>query len=213
VVGVLRGRWNVNEVITSLLLNYVAIFLVGYLVRKPLGDPESFLRQTDQLPRAALLPYLHALRVHGGILVALALVPVVAYVMHRTPFGFRLDLLGSNPEAARTAGVDTARMTVLVMLVSGGLAGLAGALQVMGQETRVTAEISPGFGFTAIVVALLGRNRPLGVLVSALFIAGLSIGGVTMQTVEQVPSAIVVAVEALFVLFLLVADRMARRAG
>jgi ABC-type uncharacterized transport system permease subunit len=211
IVGVLRGRWAVNEVITSLLLNYVAIFWFGYFIRQPLRDPEGFLPQSRAIPEASRLPSLAGLRVHTGLLIALALVPILVYAMNRTPFGFRTTAMGLNPEAARANGVDTGRTVVRLMLLSGAFAGLAGIIQILGVQLRLQGGISPGFGFTAIVVALLGRTRPLGVLLAAGLISALAVGGDAMQLVLGVPVAAVHTIQALFVLFLLVADRAVRR--
>jgi ABC-type uncharacterized transport system permease subunit len=213
IVGVLRGRWGVNEVITSLLLNYVAAFAVEYSYRRPLRDPSGLLPESRPLPASATFPTLHGLGidVHIGILIALGLVPLVSYLLNRTPFGFHVGMLGLNAEAARVAGVNTSRMIEVLMLASGGLAGLAGIVQIMGVQGKLQEGISPGYGFTAIVVTLIGRNRAGGVLLAAAFMAALSTGGQSMQVTQGVPFGVVLTIQALFVVFLLIADRMARR--
>jgi ABC-type uncharacterized transport system permease subunit len=210
IVGVLRARWGVNEVITSLLLNFVAILIFTYCVRRPLRAPGSPDLQGRSIQPDAALPALPDLAVHIGVFLALLLVPLAAYVINRTPFGFRVRMLGFNVEAARTAGVRSGRMVVGLMLISGGLAGLAGTLQVLGVAERLDPGISQGYGFTAIVVALLGRLSALGVLLAGLFIALLQSGGQAMSVIEGVPYAIVLAIPAVFVVFLLIADRLAR---
>ena len=210
IVGVLRARWGVNEVITSLLLNFVAILIFTYIVRRPLRAPGAPDLQGRAIQPEAALPALSDLAVHIGLFLALALVPLAAYVMARTPFGFRVRMLGFNAEAARTAGVRSGRMVVGLMLISGGLAGLAGALQILGVAERLDPGISQGYGFTAIVVALLGRLNAVGVLLAALFIALLQSGGQAMSVIEGVPYAIVLAIPGIFVVFLLIADRLAR---
>lgn len=211
IVGFVRARWGVNEVISSLLLNYVAIFSLNYAVRKPLRDPVGFQPVSETLPDAARLPDVPGFRVHIGLLIGLALIPIVAYVIRRTPFGFHTLMMGMNDEATEAAGVKTGRLVVLLMMISGAFAGLAGVLQVMGPETRLTNNISPGFGFTAIIVALIGRMRPMGVLFGALLIGALTLGGDVIQRTQQVPRILTLVIQALFVLFLLVADKMARR--
>jgi simple sugar transport system permease protein len=163
------------------------------------------------LPPSTSLALLPGLRVHLGIVLALALVPIMAYVIGRTPFGFRVGMLGLNPEAAEVAGVDRARLITWLMTVSGGMAGLAGIVHVMGIARHLQTGLSPGFGFTAIVVALLGRNRAFGVLAGALFMAALAVGGQAMSFSENVPFGVVLLIQALFVVFLLVGDRLARR--
>jgi ABC-type uncharacterized transport system permease subunit len=209
-VGVLRARWGVNEVITSLLLNFVAILIFTYCVRRPLRAPGSPDLQGRAIDPSAALPTLPDLAVHVGVFVALALVPIAAYVMARTPFGMRVRMLGFNADAARAAGVSAGRMVLGLMLISGGLAGLAGSLQTLGVAERLDLGISQGYGFTAIVVALLGRLNAFGVLLAALFIATLQSGGQAMSVTEGLPYAIVLAIPGVFVVFLLIADRMAR---
>jgi simple sugar transport system permease protein len=210
IVGVLRARWGVNEVITSLLLNFVAILIFTYCVRKPLRAPGSPDLQGRAIDPNAALPILPDLAVHIGIFLAIALVPVAAYLMARTPFGMRVRMMGFNAEAARTAGVNSRRMIVGLMLISGGLAGLAGVIQTLGVAERLDLGISQGYGFTAIVVALLGRLNAVGVLLAALFIAVLQSGGQAMSVTEGLPYAIVLAIPGVFVVFLLIADRLAR---
>ena len=211
VVGTLRARWRVNEVISSLLLNYVAIYWYSYFIRKPLRDPEGFLPQSRAIPASAQLPSLPGLDVHAGLLIALALVPLVAYTMHRTPFGFRAAALGLNADAAEAAGIHAGRTIVRLMVISGAMAGLAGVIQILGVQLRLQYGISPGFGFTAIIVALLGRTQPVGVLLAAMLIAGLSVGGAAVQFTQGIPIAAVFTMQASFVLFLVVADRVVRR--
>ncbi len=209
-VGKLRARWGVNEVITSLLLNYIGIFLFSYAVRKPLRDPDASSLASKAVPEGTRLPNLPHLSTHIGIVVGLALVPLLAYVMDRTPFGFRVRMMGLNADAASVAGVDTGRMVVRLMVISGGLAGLAGIIQVLGVQGRLDTSLSQGYGFTAIVVALLGRLRAVGVLFAALLLGGLTIGGQAASIDQGLPYAIVLGIQGVFVVFVLVADRFAR---
>jgi general nucleoside transport system permease protein len=212
IVGVLRARWNVNEVITSLLLNYIGILLFQWAARRPLRDPASTNGIDGKaVPHAALLPNLPGLSVHIGVFFALALVPIVGYWMARTPFGFRLRMLGLNAEAAKTVGVPTARMAIRLMVISGGLAGLAGIVQVLGVSGRLDPNLSNGTGFTAIVVALIGRCNAFGVLLAGLLVATLQAGGEAMSVTESLPYSIVLAIEGVFVVLLLIADQLARR--
>lgn len=211
IVGVLRAYWNVNEVISSLLLNYVAIFVFSYAIRRPLADISAANNLASRtIPDSTRLPSLPHFFVHYGIFIALALVPLVGFASGFTPFGFRVGMLGFNPDAARVAGVDTARLIMWLMAVSGGLAGLAGVIQLVGIEGRLDSGLSQNYGFTAIVVALLGRLRALGVLLAALFIAFLNIGGQAMSVDRGLPFSIVLAIEGVFVLFVLVAGRLSR---
>jgi general nucleoside transport system permease protein len=212
IVGVLRAHWGVNEVITSLLLNFVAVLIFTYCVRRPLRAPGSPDLQGRPIDPDAALPILPDLAVHVGIFVAIALVPIAAYVMGRTPFGMRVRMLGFNAEAARTAGISSRRLILGLMLISGGLAGLTGAIQTLGVAERLDLGISNGYGFTAIVVALLGRLNAVGVVLAAVFLAVLQSGGQAMSVTEGLPYAIVLAIPGVFVVFLLIADRLAREA-
>lgn len=212
-VGFLRARWSVNEVISSLLLNYVAIFFFSYAIRGPLADPSQGATgnlASSAIPLATRLPTLPYFFVHIGLFIAIALVPLIGYIGRKTPFGFRVGMMGLNPEAARLAGVDTGRLIVRLMLISGGLAGLAGIIQVLGTEGRLVVTVSQGYGYTAIVVALLGRLSASGVLLAALFVAFLNVGGLAMSVQDGLPYSIVVAIQGIFVLFVLVADRLSR---
>jgi general nucleoside transport system permease protein len=215
IVGVLRARWGVNEVISSLLLNYVAILLFQWAARRPLRDPAATNGIDGKaVPHAALLPDLSGFGVHIGVFFALGLVPIVAYYMSRTPFGFRLRMFGFNPEAARTAGVSTGGMAIRLMVISGALAGLAGIVQVLGVSDRLDPNLSNptfGTGYVAIVVALIGRRNAFGVLLAGLLIATLQAGGQAMSVTESLPYSIVLAIEGVFVVFLLIADQLARR--
>ncbi|HSI81804.1 MAG TPA: ABC transporter permease [Solirubrobacterales bacterium] len=210
IVGVLRARWGVNEVITSLLLNFVAILGFTYVVRRPLREPGAPDLQGRAIQESAALPTIPDLYIHIGIFAAIALVPIAAWVIGRTSFGFRVSMLGYNAEAAQTAGVRSRRMIIQLMLISGGLAGLAGAFQILGVAGRLDPGISQGYGFTAIVVALLGRLSAIGVLLAAVFVAILQSGGQAMSVIEGLPYAIVLAIPGVFVVFLLIADRLAR---
>jgi simple sugar transport system permease protein len=211
IVGLFRARWGVNEVISSLLMNYIALFVFGYVIRKPLGDPAAGNSLASQpIPDDVKLPFLPDLFAHYGIFIALALVPIVAYLARITPFGQRVRMMGLNAEAASVAGVNTKRLIVVLMAISGGLAGLAGVIQVIGVEGRMDSGISAGYGFTAIIVALLGRLDAFGVLLAALLISFLQVGGQAMSIDNGLPYSIILAIEGVFVLFVLTADRFAR---
>ena len=137
IVGFLKAQWKVNEVISSLLLNYIAVFILGYMVRKPLRASGGFQPVSERLPDAARLPEVPGgFPVHMGLFVALGLVPILMYVLSRTPFGFHIRMTGMNVEAAEAAGVSSRKMYVKLMVLSGAFAGLAGVIQVMGPETR-----------------------------------------------------------------------------
>jgi len=211
IAAVLRVRRGVSEVLSTILLNFVALLLVAYAVHGPLQEVTHAYPQSGAFPDAARLGFLPgAGRVHTGLVLALLLPAAVWFGLFRTAAGLRLRAVGLAPEAARYAGIRPEREVVVALLLSGGLAGLAGALEVSGVTGRLFENLSSGYGFTAIAVALLARLHPLGVLPAALFFAALSTGSGAMQRVAHVPSVTVQVIEAL-VIFLSASFALPRR--
>ena len=195
--ALLRVTRGVSEVLSTILLNFVAILGVAYAVHGPLQELAATYPQSDALPESVRLSVLPGLlRVHTGLVVAVLLPFGIWGLLFRTAAGLRLRAVGLNPEAARYSGISPERETVRVLLLSGGLAGLAGAIEVCGVTGRLFENLSPGYGFTAIAVALLARLHPLGVVPAALFFAGLATGSGAMQRVAHVPSVTVQIIEA-----------------
>lgn len=209
--ALLKIRFNVNEIITTLMLNYIAEYAVLYLARGPLKDAESFLPQSAQLVGAARLPTLFGTRLHIGVLVALLLIPVIYLLLWKTPLGFRIRAIGASPTVAYAAGMNVTWGLAFALLLSGALAGLTGMTEVSALHTRLKDGISGNYGFTGILVALLGRLHPVGVFVAALFFAILAIGAQSMHSVFGLPIALAQMVQALVVLFVLIVDALARR--
>lgn len=205
----LRNRFGVLEVISTIMLNFVALYGVGYLVRGPLQEPTHVYPQSDPLPELARLPSLiTGTRLHWGFVLALIAAPVVWWVLRYTAAGFRVRAIGHNAEAARIAGrVDVERTTMRVFLVSGALAGLAGAIELTGVTFALYENISPGYGYTAIAVALLAGLHPLGVMATGLLFGALEAGALSMQREAAVPAVVVNVVEALLVLLILAAAK------
>jgi simple sugar transport system permease protein len=187
--GLLKAYLNVNEIITTLMLNYVAIFWNDYFVYGPWSERGFGL--TPQFPRnawmprftdyAAQFPFLRGITAHFGIFLALALALLLWVVWRGTRWGFEVTIVGDNPRAARYAGINLARNIVLVMALSGGLAGLAGMSEVAGVVHRLQERFSPGYGFTAIIVAWLAKLHPLGIVLVSYLFAGLLVGGDAIQ--------------------------------
>ena len=202
IAALLKVRRGVSEVLSTILLNFIAALLVAWAVHGPLQEASGAYPQSDPFPdgvRLALLPGLH--RAHAGLVLA-ALVPAALWLLlFRTAAGLRLRAVGLAPDAARYAAVSPERETVRVLLLSGALAGLAGALEVSGVTGRLFENLATGYGFTAIAVALLGRLNPLGVVPAALFFAALAVGSGAMQRVAAVPSVAVQVIEALVIFF------------
>lgn len=203
-------RRGISEIISTLMLNYIAILFVQYLARGPLRDPEGFLPESALLSDAARLPIILAPRIHLGVLIALLLVPLVYVLIWRTPLGFQLRSIGANPQVARFAGMNVASGVMLALAISGALAGLAGIIEISTLHMRLKGAISGGYGFSAILVALLGRMHPVGILLAAVFFAALSIGAESMHTVSGLPSSLAQAIQALIVLFVLGTDAFFR---
>jgi general nucleoside transport system permease protein len=210
--ALLRRRHGVPEVISTIMLNFVAASLVGWLVRGPLQEPLGIYPQSDAIPDASRLPLLPGVRLHAGIVVALLAAGCLAWVLRATAAGFRIRAAGANPDAARSAGlIDVARTTTLAFLASGALAGLAGAVEITGVTYALYENLSPGYGFTAIAVALLARLDPLYVVASGILFGALEAGGAAMQRDAGVPVVLVEVVEAMIILGVLALGRMRAR--
>lgn len=203
----LRLRFGVDEVVTTLLLNFIAVLFVSMMIEGPMKDPLAFgWPQSEPLPDAAMLPkIMSGMRLHIGILIAIALALIIAYVQKRTVFGLETKAAGLNPKAARFAGVPLGKTLVKVACISGGLAGLAGAIQVMGVKGYVTTDLSPGFGYSGIIVAMLANLNPIGAIFSALFAAAMFVGADGMSRAIGIPSFIADVTVALSLLAMLVA--------
>lgn len=203
----LRLRFAVDEVVTTLLLNFVAILFVSMLIDGVLKDPMGFgWPQSVPVDDNATLPALVARsRLHIGLIVALVLAFVIHFVQGRTVFGMQSRAAGLNPSGAVFAGVPLGRTLVKVAMISGGLAGLAGACEVMGVMGYVTTSLSPGYGYSGIVVAMLANLHPLGVVLAAVFAAAMFVGADAMSRALSVPSYIADVTVALSLLSMLVA--------
>lgn len=207
VPALLRLRFGVDEVVTTLLLNFIVLLFVGLMVEGVLKDPMAFgwpqsvpvaagLRLPDLVPRS---------RLHVGIVLAVVVVLVVWLVQARTVFGAETRAAGLNPRAAAFAGVPITATLVKVALLSGGLAGLAGAIEVLGPVGYVTTTLSPGFGYAGIVVAMLAALHPLGVVAASVFVATVFVGADAMSRATGVPSFIADVIMAVALLAMLVA--------
>ena len=200
----LRVRFGVLEVISTIMLNFVAIQLVAYLVHGPLGDPAGIYPQSPSIAQSTWLPrIIPGSRLHAGFAIAVVASVAAWFVMRHMASGFRLRLVGANPATAWiSGGVNVNKVTVGAFLVSGGIAGLAGAIEVTGVTYALYESISPGYGYTAIAVALLANLNPAGVLASGIGFGALEAGAASMQRDAGVPSVIVWVIEAILILLL-----------
>ena len=210
----LKARFGVLEVISTLLLNFVAEAMVSYLVQGPLQEAKHVYPQSDPLPLAARLPLLPGSRLHLGFAIALVLGVLVKLGFSRTWWGFSLRAVGEAPLAAAVTGrIAVTRTVAIALLCSGALAGLAGAFEVSGVTYALYQNLSPGYGFTAIAVALIARLDPLGVVVAGLGFGALEAGAAGMQREAGVPAVAVAVVQAVIIVVALVSvgrTRLAR---
>ena len=210
----LKAFLGVNEIITTLMLNYVAILWIQYLYYGPWKDPKGFgFPGTEPFPDAAILPRLKDTpliaqffdtgRAHYGLLLAILAAVVIWLVLDRTRWGYEIKVIGENPRAARYAGISLVRNILLVMILSGGLAGLAGFSQVSGVAHRLQQGIVIGDGYTAIIIAWLARLNPFGVLLVAVLMAALFVGGDQIQITMGLPAAVALVLQGAILFFVL----------
>jgi len=209
--GALRAYLGANEIITSLMLNYVAILLADYLVHGPWRDPQAFgFPGTEYLPDPAWLPRWDTTRVHLGLVFGLVAAAVLWAMLRRTRWGYEIGVMGENPRAARYAGMPTKRTILLVLALSGALAGLAGMSEVAGIGHQLQRNLSPGYGYTAIIVAWLGRLNPIGIVLVAFLLATLLVGGDQLQISMGLPAAIGPMLQGTILFFLLGGEALTR---
>jgi simple sugar transport system permease protein len=214
IAALLRRRFHVLEIISTIMLNFVAIYLVSYLVRGPLQESTHIYPQTESLSPSARLPLLiPETRLHFGFALAIIIGALLSWVFRKTAVGFRIRATGASPLAALTAGrIDVGRTSFTVFLLSGALAGMAGGIEVTGVTFALYENLSPGYGYTAIAVALIAGLNPLGIIVSGIFFGVLETGATALQREFGVPSSLASVVEAALILAALaLAARRGRR--
>jgi general nucleoside transport system permease protein len=204
IAGWLKARLGVNEVIVTLLLNYLAANLIDYAL-----DAKALLRDGDAEPQSAEVPGVARLgrllpnstsRLHMGVLLAALVAGVVWFVLRKTVPGMKVRMLGHNPQMAARAGVSLKRMPVVVMFISGGLAGLAGCSMLLGEQYRARPSFSPGYGFDGVAVALIARNNPLAAIPAAILFGALRAGGNLLEAKTQVSQALVLVIQGTIIL-------------
>ncbi len=205
--AVLKLRRNVDEVISTIMLNFIALGLLGYLVHGPLMEAAGHYPQTDAVLNAMRIPRLAgSFRIHAGVFIALAAAVFAQALLFRTVLGYEMRAIGWNPQAARLAGVRITRCLLIAFLLSGALAGLAGGIEIGAVTFRLYEHFSPGYGFTAIAVALLGRLHPVGVILAAFFFGALEAGSNAMQRVAGVSSVLVSVIQGVVILSLIAVE-------
>jgi simple sugar transport system permease protein len=207
VPGILKARLKVNEILSTIMMNAIALQFMYLLIRGPLMDPAgvangTFLAQSAALPRQAWLPRLvPQTTLHAGAIIAVILAVAVYFFLWRTTIGYRIRAVGLNPDASRHSGINVAFYQALSLTLAGGFAGLAGAIEIMGVQHRLLDGITGGYGFTGIVAALLGSLHPIGVIPASIIFGGLLVGANEMQRSVQVPSSLINVILGMVVLF------------
>jgi simple sugar transport system permease protein len=217
VPGVLKAWLNVNEILSTVMMNQIALQLMNFLLRGPMLDPEQVAAGTN-IPQSAALPeqaWLMRLvprsQLHAGLILAIILAVVVYFLLWRTTVGYRIRAVGLNPSAARYAGIPVRSYLALSMILSGAFAGLAGAVEISGVHHRMLEGMSGGYGFSGIVAALFGKLHPLGAIPASFLFGSLLVGADRMQRAIQVPNAMIIALQGLVVLFVVASDYFVRR--
>ncbi len=203
IAAIPRAFFKVNETITTLMLNYVAILYSNYLIYGPWKDPEGYnFPLTAIFPESAVLPVLGTSRIHFGLFFGLAAALILYVALWHTKWGYEIRVIGESPVAARYAGMNIVKNILIVMFISGGLAGIAGMAEVSGISQRLQPGLSPGYGYTAIIVAWLARLNPFTMLGVSFIFGGLLVGGYTMQT-SGLPAALVSMLQGAILFFVL----------
>lgn len=203
--GLLRGFLSVNEMVVTIMLNYVAILFTGYLTSYPFKAEGLGYAATKKIAQSAYLPRFTTIsQLHYGFIIALIMVLLVYFYLKYTCLGLESKMIGLNPFFAEAVGMDVAKKIVIIMFISGAIGGLAGAIEVMGVHHRFIDKFSPGYGFDGITIALLGKNHPAGVLLAALFFGMLKSGGSTMEIMINVSRDIITILQGIIIFFLAV---------
>ena len=209
--AVLRTRFNVNEILSSLMLTYVALQVLGYMVGGPWKDPNGRnFPATAPLDPSQTLPVWPGSTVHLGVLIALILPFVFWVIMARSEFGYQVRVVGSSPTAARHGGFDSRRTIWATMVIGGAMAGLAGALEFTGVLHKIDLGFPSGYGFTAIIVAFLGRLNPIGCLIAGVVLAVTYVGGQMAQSSVHIPNSTAGIFQAMMLFFILASDILVR---
>lgn len=212
IAALMKARLGISEIIVTIMLNYIAINLLGIAVRTFLMDPAGSIPQSAKLDASVTLPrFLLPTRIHTGIFIALAAVIVVWFLMEKTTLGFEIRVVGFNQRGAACNGISVFKNIVISAALSGGLAGIAGAVEVLGVQRKLLEGISGGCGYTAVLISLLALNRPFGVLITAILFAALSAGANSMQRQMGIPAAIVDFLIGMIVLLILGRDLLHRK--
>lgn len=205
IAGYLRARFRANEIIVTVMMNYLIAFLLSYLLQGPWKDPSSSYIQSISLAPSTHFPQLFDTKLHLGVILAILAAASIYFLLWKTPLGFEIRAIGVNPEAARYKGIKVTRTILLTMLISGAMAGLGGGTEIAGIHHRLRMDISTSYGFTGILVAMMGQLNPFGAILSSIFFGALFNGSYMMRIKTQVPVALVHTIQGVILFFLVVA--------
>lgn len=209
--ALLKAYLNLNEIVATLMLNYVAYHWVNYLIYGPWRDPKGYnFPVTSLFPRTTWLPKIGDLDIHYGLVIALVITVAIYLLCYRTRWGFRVKIIGDNPIAAEYAGIDIRASIVAAFAISGALSGLAGSVQMLGIQHRLLHGFSPGYGYTAIIVAWLARLNPWAVVLVSFLFGGLLVGGEQLQIVLRLPVSMIYILQGIVLFTLLAFETVAR---
>jgi simple sugar transport system permease protein len=208
--GYLKAKLGISEIIVTIMMNYIMQYILSYLLSGPMQAEGDFFLQTPRFDTSTYLPRFFNSRIHLGFLIALLLVGIIYILLWKTPLGYEIRAVGDNPTAARYKGVNIKKIIIFVMVLSGAIAGLAGGTELAGLHHRLRLDISTGYGYTGIMIALLGRLNPIGVVPAAIFFGALVNGSTAMQINYGVPVALVYSIQGVVIVFLLMADALTK---
>lgn len=212
IAGLLKAYRHVNEIISTLLMNYIALYFVSFLYSGPLASAESQIPQTEKVPDASILPSLiEGSRLHIGIVIAILVAIIIYYVLFKSSVGVNLRAVGINPVAAKCNGINVKTYLVGSMFVSGALGGLAGVVELLGTQYRILDGFCLDFGFDGIAIALIGQLNPIGVIFAAVFFAALRVGANSMELMTSVPSSISDMMQGIIILFVVAGTALLKK--
>lgn len=205
IAGYLRARFQVNEIIVTVMFNYIIQFILSYLLQGPWMDKTSYYIQSIAFAKTSYFPNLFGTRLHLGLVLGLVSAFLVYVVLWKTPLGYEIRAIGVNPVSAKYNGINASKTILLTMMISGALAGLGGGTEIAAIHHRLRLDVAAGYGFAGILVAMVGQLHPLGAIISALFFGALTNGSYLMQINSKVPVALVHTIEGVILFFLVTA--------
>ena len=204
IAGYLKAKWGISEIINTIMLNYIAGFVVAYMCSGPIQEPPYTFIQSPMLQEAAWLSKIVAkTRIHSGVIIAFVSIFIVYYLLWKSPLGYQMRAVGFNQGAARTCGIAVKKNLILSMFLSGVFCGLAGAVEILGIHHRLIPGFTSEVGFDAMAIALLGGLHPIGATLGSLFFGALRAGATTMQQQMQIPTSLVDVMQGLIIIFVL----------